>query len=94
VHDSRAVLICTLANGRITYIHRRLWPAFVCLIDKFPPHTLDKVREIHMENGRHKREDIPFPDWVPEDVQYLARSLTADQAEGTVSKWMERYGIS
>jgi hypothetical protein len=47
-----------------------------------------------MENGRHKREDIPFPDWVPEDVQYLARSLTADQAEGAVSKWMERYGIS
>ncbi len=68
VHGSKAVLICTLAKGRITYIHRRLWPFFVCMVHKFPPHALDKVRQVHMENGRHRREDIPFPAWVPNDV--------------------------
>ncbi len=26
VQNSRAILTCTLAGGRITYIHRRLWP--------------------------------------------------------------------
>ena len=43
VRDSKAVLICTLARGKITYIHRRLWPAFVRMAKKFPSHALDKV---------------------------------------------------
>ena len=93
VHASKAVLICTLANGRITYIHRRLWPFFVRMVHKFPPHALDQVRQVHMENGRHRREDIPFPAWVPDDVCELAKSLTVNQAESEILKWIERYGV-
>jgi hypothetical protein len=71
IHSSNAVLICSLARGKITYIHRRLWPAFVRLATKFPHHALDKVREVHLPSGRHQRQDIPFPDWVPEGVSNL-----------------------
>ena len=94
VHGSKTVLICTLAKGRITYIHRRLWPYFIRMVHKFPPHTLDKVREIHMQNGRHLREDILFPEWVPRDVGELAKSLTVSQAEREISKWIKRYGVA
>ena len=68
IHESKAVLICTLAKGRITYIHRRLWPFFIKQANSFPEFSLDKVREVHLPSGRHKREDIPFPEWVPADV--------------------------
>ncbi len=94
VHDSKAVLICTLAKGRITYIHRRLWPSFAKLSNRFPSKALDKVREIHLASGRHKREDIPFPDWIPIDVYQKSKSLEKRDAESEISKWLERYGIA
>ena len=76
VRDSKAVLICTLARGKITYIHRRLWPAFVRMAKKFPSHALDEVQEVHLPSGRHHRDDIPFPDWVPEPVLNSAKRLS------------------
>ncbi len=92
VHDSRAVLTCTLAKGRITYIHLRLWPAFIRLAKRFPVHSLDRVREVHMLNGRHKRDDIPFPKWVPSNVMQASKSLTIAEAEAQIGVWLERYG--
>ncbi|MCH8070470.1 MAG: hypothetical protein IIA09_00870 [Proteobacteria bacterium] len=61
IHKSKAVLICTLANGKITYIHRRLWPAFVCMAKAFPAHALDKAVQVHLPSGQHQRQDVPFP---------------------------------
>lgn len=68
IRDSKAVLICTLADGRMTYIHRRLWPPFIRMAEKFPPHALDKVCDVHLPSGRHQRQDIPFPQWIPKDM--------------------------
>lgn len=94
IHGSRAVLICTLAKGRITYIHRRLWPFFIQQANRFPEFSLDKVREVHLPNGRHKRDDIPFPEWVPADVLKLAKSVSSKEAEGNISTWLARYGVT
>lgn len=94
VHDSRAVLICTLAKGRITYIHRRLWPYFICLASRFPTHSLDRVREVHLPTGRHKREDILFPEWVPTEVMQMAKILSVKEAEDQISLWLRRYGVA
>jgi hypothetical protein len=79
IHDSKVVLTCSLAGGRITYIHRRLWPHFIRMACSLPLGALDQVREVHLPSGRHKREDVPFPEWVPDDVLES-------------SKWLERYG--
>ena len=43
VHASKAAVVCTLTHGKITYIHRRLWPAFVRMAERFLGHALDKV---------------------------------------------------
>jgi len=92
IHDSKAVLICTLAKGRITYVHRRLWPFFIHQAKKFPERSLDKVREVHLPSGRHKREDIPFPEWVPADVLELTKKVSVKEAEKQISTWLARYG--
>ena len=94
IHDSKAVLICTLARGRITYIHRRLWPPFVRMADRFPRHVLDKVREIHLPSGRHKRQDVPFPEWVPEAILESAGSLSVGEATHQIQTWVQRYGVA
>ncbi len=94
VHDSEAVLVCTLARGRITYVHRRLWPPFVRMAEKFPPHALDKVREVHLPSGRHQRQDIPFPQWVPEPVLIASKSLSVQEATHEIQVWLNRYRVA
>ena len=92
MQDSSAILVCTLAHKRLTYIHRRLWPAFVRMAARFPPHCLDKVTEIHLPNGRHKRADIRFPEWVPDAVMAAAQLLCVADATDPIKTWLERYG--
>ena len=92
IQESKAILICMLAHKRRTYIHRRLWPAFVRLAGRFAPHSLDKVDEIHLPSGRHKRVDIPFPDWVPHAVMAEADALSVDTAAERIQIWLQRYG--
>lgn len=94
VHASDAVLVCTLADGKITYIHRRLWPFFVRMAERFPSHALDKVQEVHLPSGRHGRKDIAFPDWVPQSVLRSAKKISAQGAAAEIRQWLERYGIT
>ena len=92
IDESKAVLVCTLASGKITYVHRRLWPAFVRMAGKFPDHSLDKVQQIHLPSGRHQRQDIQFPDWVPKTVLDSARRLSTPDASAEIEVWLQRYG--
>ncbi len=92
VHTSKAVLVCTLAHGKITYIHRRLWPAVVRLANRFPARSLDKARQVHLPSGRHKRDDVPFPDWVPERVLNSSKRISVPGAAAEIDVWLQRYG--
>ncbi len=92
VRDSEQVLVCTLAKGRITFVHERLWPAFVRLANRFPAGSLDQVREVHVAGGRHERRDVQFPEWVPAKTRAAAKSLSEADARAQVAVWLERYG--
>ena len=94
IEASNAVLICLLARQRRTYIHRRLWPAFVRLADRFPANALDQVTEMHLPGGRHKRVDIAFPNWVPEAIGQQAASLSMSTALHQIQVWLQRHGKS
>ncbi len=91
MRDSRAVLVCTLARGRITYIHRRLWPAFIRHAASFAPGSLNQVREVHTASGRHVRADVEFPDWVSPSMRAAARALSARDARLQIEPWLQRY---
>lgn len=94
INESKAVLVCTLADGKITYVHRRLWPALVHMAEKFPAHSLDKVGQIHLPSGRHQRQVIPFPDWVPESVLDSAKKLSTPEASAEIELWLQRYSAA
>jgi hypothetical protein len=87
VCDSPDVLVCKLVGGKITYIHRRLWPALVKLADRLPKKQLARVWEEHTPGGTHRSRQMPFPKWVPPEVLKKATELSVSEAERILSQW-------
>ena len=75
LRDSADVLVCRLVDGKITFVHRRLWPALVRIADRFDPPRLARLHEVHTASGKHTIEQSPFPDWVPADVVAVGKML-------------------
>jgi hypothetical protein len=78
--DSDDVLVCRLIKGKITFVHRRLWPALVRVADRLPLAHLSQVREVHTSAGHHLTKEVPFPDWVPSSVRASARTVSEEAA--------------
>ena len=68
LRSSPAVVAMRLIDGKITLVHRRIWPVLVRLADRFPPSALDAIDEEHTASGAHRSIVTPFPTWVPEDA--------------------------
>ena len=81
VIDSGEVLVCKLVEGKVTYVHRRLWPSLVRLASRFGRARLAKVWSEHTASGAHKARRLPFPKWVPPEVARAAGRLSVEQAE-------------
>jgi len=81
VQDAPDVLVCRLLDGKVTLVHRRLWPALVRLADRFAPEQLARVSEEHTAKGKHVSHSVPFPDWVPPEVLREAQELAEEEAE-------------
>jgi hypothetical protein len=77
---SEDVVRMRLVKGKVTLVHRRLWPALVRLEAHFGAQRLTVIEEEHTSSGAHRRTEIPFPDWVPPDVVGAAAALTDQQA--------------
>jgi hypothetical protein len=67
-------------DGKITYIHRRLWPALVRLARRFSKERLAAVKEVHTPSGKHKLLITPFPKWVPRGILRVAQKITEKEA--------------
>jgi hypothetical protein len=80
VTSSRNVLVCRLVGGKVTFVHRRLWPALVRASTTFTPTQLAQVRERHTTSGKHVTDIVAFPKWVPAKVLQQARKLTLERA--------------
>jgi len=80
VGDSPDVLVCRLVDGKITFVHRRLWAALVRCAEHFSKRQLANVRQEHTASGRHVNRETAFPQWVPPDVMKEADHLDRDEA--------------
>ena len=78
--DSPDVVAFRLVAGKITFVHRRLWPALVRLADSIGRTRLGTVRQEHTASGAHRNVVTPFPEWVPEEVAAEAARLTQEEA--------------
>jgi len=80
VQDSTDVLVCRLVAGKVTFVHRDLWPALVKAAKHFPAARLARVREEHTVKGHHATREVAFPKWVPSDIRAAAARLTEAEA--------------
>ena len=80
VTNSPDVVATRLINGKITLVHRRLWPALVRVADRIPAERLAAVDEEHTASGAYRTIEIPFPEWVPAEEMTAAGLLTIDDA--------------
>ncbi len=80
VCDSPDIVRCRLHDGKVTLVHRRLWPALVKMATAFDRERLAIVREEHTATGAHRMTTIKFPDWVPADVRAAAKRISVTEA--------------
>ena len=88
VADSGEVLVCRLVAGKLTYVHRRLWPALVRLADRLDRERLARVWSEHTAKGHHVAHSMAFPSWVPDEVRAAAAAMSEDEAERQLAPWL------
>ncbi|MGH8135318.1 MAG: hypothetical protein ACRER4_03135, partial [Steroidobacteraceae bacterium] len=83
----KQVCVCRVVGGKITFVHRRLWPALICVASRLPRRQLARLTEVHTASGRHKLLEEAFPEWVPAPVQRQGQKLTESKAVAALGKW-------
>jgi hypothetical protein len=69
-----------LVNGKLTLVHRRLWPALVRIAGRLPAENLAAIHEEHTASGAHRERTEAYPDGVPHDVLRAAEALSVQDA--------------
>src|SRR5262245_20107106 len=88
--ESPDVLVCKLIDDKVTYVHRRLWPALVKLAPRLRKRQLAKVWDEHTESGAHVSRRIAFPKWVPSEVVEEAEVLSVAEAEQVLAALLKQ----
>jgi len=90
VRDSDDVLVCRLIDGKITYVHRRLWPALVRIADTLDARRLAAIREEHTSSGAHRNVTTPFSEWVTPALRSAAKKISESAAVAQLGDWADR----
>jgi hypothetical protein len=85
VHGSPDVLRCRLVDAKVTYAHRRVWPALVRLAEQIGSTRLDRQEQEHTASGAHRTVTTPFPEWVPPRVMAEGEALSREAALAAVA---------
>jgi len=90
VRENPDVFVCRLIGGKVTYVHRRLWPALVRVSERFPSARLAQIIERHTASGRHVVEQIAFSDWLSSELSAEASQLDEKAALEELGAWCTR----
>src|SRR6516162_8996195 len=85
VEESGDLLVCRLVEGKVTLVHRRLWPALVRLERRFTRQQLAQIHEQHTPSGKHVNRLVEFHAWVPASVLAASRRMSDEEAERTLA---------
>ena len=75
--DSPDVVRLRLVNGKVTLVHRRLWPALVRAADRFTPEAIGRTaRGAHARRARTVSTSNPSPNGSPATVHRRCRATS------------------
>ena len=89
IRSSEGIIICRLIEGKVTYVHQRLWPAIFRLKENFRMNDLGAIQETHTKSGKHRVRVTPFPDWVQLNAREEAEQMTVSEAASQLGEWFE-----
>jgi hypothetical protein len=92
VDDSPDVLCFRLVEGKITFVHKRLWPALVRLAAELGRDRLTAIKQEHTETGAHRNVLTAFPKWVRQEVKTAALQLSESEARAQLGPWASGAG--
>jgi len=90
IRARKDVLVCRLVDGKITYVHRRVWPALARLVGEIAAARLAAIREVHTKTGAHRVTRTSFRKWVASDVLEEAATLSVVDAFAQLGPWALR----
>ena len=90
IDDDTDIRCFKLVDHKITFVHKRLWPALAKLAQAgvLDAERVTSIQQEHMPTGEHRNLTMPFPDWVPDDVMASAESLSVDEAREQLGTWV------
>jgi len=82
IDDSDDVRCFKLVDGKVTLVHRRVWPALVRLArgGVLAPDRVAALQQEHLPTGEHRNFVTAFPAWVDDATARAADALTVEQA--------------
>lgn len=84
VQEHEDILVCRLLAGKLTLVHRRLWPAVAALAAMLPAAATNRVRQVHSASGKHVNEETPLQQWLPPDAAAAAAGLDPERARAAL----------
>jgi len=90
IDDDDDIRCFKLVDHKITFVHRRLWPALAKLAQAgvLDAERVTAIQQEHMPTGEHRNITMPFPDWVPDDAMAGADGLSVDDAKSQLGAWV------
>ncbi len=90
IRRSPDVLVCRLIGGKITYVHRRLWPALVRLSEELPAGRVVAIEEVHTARGNHEARETLLTEWMSSEILKTAGELSREDAVEQLGVKLER----
>ena len=90
IADSDDVRCFRLVGGKLTFVHRRLWPALVRLVDELGRERVAAIVQRHTPSGAHKNVITPLARWVTPALNHAARLLSVEEARAQLGAWYEK----
>jgi hypothetical protein len=93
IDDSPDVRCFKLVDGKVTFAHRRMWPALVRLGKDgvIAAEQLSSVQQEHLPTGEHRNIVTPFPEWVDEKTAAAAEAMGSEKARAQLA-WIDARG--
>ena len=91
---SADLALCRLVDGKVTFVHRRLWPALVKLQKRFDAGRLALVRQEHTPSGKHVNRPVGFSNWMPQSAREAAQRLSQSEAERLLAPALVPSGLT
>jgi hypothetical protein len=87
IADSDDVRCFRFVGGKLTFVHRRLWPALVRLADELGRERLTAIVQTQTPSGVHTNVTTSFAGWVTPELTEAARGLSIEEARARLGAW-------